>query len=62
MHNIHASAVIVSIMAAIGIGPSPLTAIASGNTAPTFTAARAAIVLDGAIPAHDGHPVVFQRA
>jgi hypothetical protein len=62
MKNLYASTIIVSIMAAVGIGPGPLTTLASGNNAPALTAARAAIMLDGAVSAPSGRPVLFQQA
>jgi hypothetical protein len=62
MNGLSASTIIVSIMAAIGMAPGPLASLAANTAAPAMTAARAAILPDGAILAADGRSVVFRQA
>jgi hypothetical protein len=61
MNGLSASTIIVSIMAAVGVAPVPLMASAM-TAAPAITAARAAILPDGAIVAPGGRPVLFRQA
>jgi hypothetical protein len=62
MNSLYAPTIIVSIMAAIGIAPSPLSILATGDAMPATTAARAAIMQDSGIAALNGRPLLFRNA